>query len=164
MICLFSFFNEENKKREEKNSFFYSFLSLLGIDKIKTLLDLREELLESDVEPLLLGLGAGGDVEGEDLLDPLSAELDGRGEEAGGGELGLDEGALDAVLLRAVEGAEEGVGELEGGEGHGEGGGAGAVLGLDDLVTAELDAVGEGGELLLGDGEGAGALGGPGED
>lgn len=84
-----------------------------------------------------------------DLLDTLGAELD-VGGEVGDAlvlvERGLDEGRLDDALL-ALGGLEEGLGEASTGHGHGEGGGTGAALGLDDLVTAELnalDVVGEG--------------------
>jgi hypothetical protein len=37
--------------------------------------------------------------------------------------------------------------------GHGEGGGTSTVLGLDNLVTTVLDAVGELFDFLLGEGE-----------
>ncbi|KAI3480889.1 hypothetical protein L1887_56963 [Cichorium endivia] len=120
---------------------------------VDTLLDVLGELGDGGLEELLL---LGGDLaDGVDLLDTVLAEGDRAGEE--GGALVLVEGRLDvgALLdaLLAVEGLEERVGEDGGGVGHGEGGGAGAVLGLDDLVTAELDAVDELLVLLaLGDG------------
>ncbi len=90
-----------------------------------------------------------------DLLDTVLAEGDGASEESSA--LVLVEGRFDvgALLdaLFAVQSLEEGVGEDGGGVGHGEGSGSGTVLGLDDFVTTELDAVNELLVLLaLGDG------------
>jgi hypothetical protein len=59
----------------------------------------------------------------------------------------VDKGGLNDVLL-ALGGLEEGLGEAGTGHGHGEGGRASTVLGLDDLVTTELDALDVGVELL----------------
>lgn len=88
---------------------------------------------------------------GVDLGDgSIGAEGDGRGEEGDslvGVEGRLDVGAEGDVLL-AVDGAEDGVGELGSGVGHGEGGGSGSVLGLDDLISTELDALDESGEAV----------------
>jgi hypothetical protein len=87
-----------------------------------------------------------------DLLDTVGAELDAGREEVNALVLvegRVDEGALNHALL-ALGGAEDGLGHAGTGHSHGEGGGTGTVLGLDDLVTAELDAVDElgvGGEL-----------------
>ena len=78
-----------------------------------------------------------------DLLGTVGAELNLGGEEVDTLVLvvgALDEGGLDHTLL-TLGGAEEGLGEASTGHGHGESGGASTVLGLDDLVTTELDAV-----------------------
>lgn len=84
-------------------------------------------------------------ADGEDLLSTVGAKLDLGGEEVDTlvlVERGLDEGGLNDTLL-ALGGAEEGLGEAGTGESHGEGGGTSTVLGLDNLVTTELDAVHE---------------------
>jgi hypothetical protein len=90
-------------------------------------------------------------ADGVDLGDgALGRELDGRREELDA--LVLVEGRLnvgaerDALL--ALHGAEERVGEVGTGVGHRESSRSGAVLGLDDLVTAVLDALDERGEGL----------------
>jgi len=57
----------------------------------------------------------------------------------------------DNVLLSGLS-LEHVLGEEKSGVGHGEGGGPGTGLGLDDLVSAELDADGEGLALLVGHG------------
>jgi hypothetical protein len=88
-----------------------------------------------------------------DLLDTVGAELDVGGEVLDALVLvegRVDKGGLDDVLL-ALGGLEEGLGEAGTGHGHGEGGGTGTVLGLDDLVTAELDALDVLLELLAGE-------------
>lgn len=84
-------------------------------------------------------------AEVEDLLSTLGAELDTGGKEVNAlvlVERTLDEGRLDHAFL-ALSGAEEGLGEAGTSHGHGESGGTSTVLGLDDLVTTELDAVDE---------------------
>lgn len=89
-----------------------------------------------------------------DLLDTVGAELDAGGEEVDALVLeqrGVDEGGLNDALL-ALGSTEEGLSEAGTGHGHGEGGGASTVLGLDDLVTTELDAVDQGIAGLAGDG------------
>lgn len=97
-----------------------------------------------------------------DLLNTVGAELDLGGEEVNTlvlEERALNEGGLDDALL-AVGGLEEGVGEASTGHGHGEGGGTSTVLGLDDLVTTELDAV----DQLVTDGAGDVGVVGLGEE
>jgi hypothetical protein len=88
---------------------------------------------------------------GVDLGDgSLGVEGDGRGEELDslvGVKGRLDVGAEGDVLL-AVDGAEDGIGELGSGVGHREGGGSSSVLGLDDLISTELDALDESGESV----------------
>lgn len=100
-----------------------------------------------------------------DLLNTVGAELDVGSKVLNtllGEDIRLDEGGLDNVLLAGDGGLEEGVGEAGTSESHGEGGRAGSVLGLDDLVTSELDAVGQSLDLLLG--EGVAGLGEEGDD
>ena len=104
---------------------------------------LIDSLSKGSLEELLL---LTGDLtEGEDLLDTLGAELDVGGkvlDTLAGVQGGLDKGGLDDAGL-AVEGADQRVGEASTSEAHGEGGRAGTSLGLDDLVTTELDALDE---------------------
>lgn len=120
----------------------------LGADKLLSLLDVLGELGKGSLEQLLL---LGRELtKGEDLLDTLSAELDvGRKvlDALGLVEGRLDKGRLDDAGL-AVEGSDERVGESSTGVTHGEGGRSGSGLGLDDLVTAELDSVDKGLVLL----------------
>lgn len=115
----------------------------VGLDEVNTLLDVLLEITKAGLKEALL---VGGDVaDGVDLLSTVGAELDLGGEEVDTlvlVERGLNEGGLDDTLL-ALSGLEEGFGEAGTGESHGEGGGTGTVLGLDDLVTTELDAVHE---------------------
>lgn len=51
----------------------------------------------------------------------------------------VDESGLDNVLLSLV-GLKDGLSEAESGVSHGEGGGSGTGLGLDNLVSSELNA------------------------
>lgn len=100
-----------------------------------------------------------------DLLNTVGAELDVGSKVLNtllGKDIRLDKGGLDNVLLAGDGGLEEGVGEAGTSESHGEGGRAGSVLGLDDLVTSELDAVSQSLDLLLG--EGVAGLGEKGND
>jgi hypothetical protein len=126
-----------------------NFLRVLS-DEVLALLDVLDEVSLAGLDELLLVF-----VELAELVDLLSAgwaqgdlggeELDALGLE----QWGVDEGWLDDGLT--LEGLEEGAGEAGAGLGHGQGGRAGAVLGLDDLVTAELDSVDEGVSGLAGD-------------
>ena len=112
-------------------------------NKGDTLLDVLLEVVEAGLDELLL---VGVDLaDGVDLGDTLGAELDLGAEEVDTlvlVERGVDKGGLDDALL-ALGGAEDGLGHAGTGHGHGEGGGTGTVLGLDDLVTAKLDALDE---------------------
>ena len=120
-----------------------SFLRV-SLDEVNTLLDVLLQVNQASIEELLLVLVDGTDV--VDLLSTVGAQLDARGEEVDALVLvqrRVDEGRLDDTLL-ALGGAEEGLGEAGTGHGHGQGGGASAVLGLDDLVTTELDTVDKG--------------------
>lgn len=77
-----------------------------------------------------------------DLGDTLWPELDLGGEEVNTLVLvqwGLDKGWLSDTLL-TLGSLEEGLSEASTGHGHGESGRASSVLGLDDLITTELDA------------------------
>ena len=124
----------------------------VGLDEVNTLLDVLLQVSQAGIEELLLVLVDLAD--GVDLLNTVGAELDLGGEEVDALVLvqrGVDEGGLDDTLL-ALGGVEERLGEAGTGHGHGEGGGAGTVLGLDDLVTTELDAVDESVAGLAGDG------------
>jgi hypothetical protein len=138
---------------------------LLGrgvLGELNTLGDVALEALVASLEKLLLG-GVGGADHVVSLLDAILAELDRDGEvlEAGllcdgittGNTREVDESGLDNAGL-ALGGLDDLLGEAEAGVGHGEGGGSGTVLGLDDLVAAELDAVDESVELVLGDVDG----------
>jgi hypothetical protein len=78
-----------------------------------------------------------------DLLNTVGAELDVGSEVLASLVLvqrRVDKSGLDDVLL-ALSSLEERLGEAGTGHGHGEGGRASTVLGLDDLVTTELDTV-----------------------
>jgi hypothetical protein len=127
-------------------------------DELDTLGDVALKSLVASLEELLLVLvGRANGVVG--LLCALGAELNrdrevvktsllGNGITTGNtGE--VDESRLNDASLALVS-LEELLGEAEASVGHGEGGGSGTVLGLDDLVTTELNTVGEGVELVLG--------------
>lgn len=80
---------------------------------------------------------------GVDLLNTVGAELDVRGKVVNALVLvqgAVDEGGLNDALL-ALGGLQQALGEAGTSHGHGESGGTGTALGLDNLVTAELDAV-----------------------
>jgi len=112
----------------------------VGLDKVDTLLDVLLQVNQAGIEELLLVLVDLTD--GVDLLNTVGAELDLGGEEVDTLVLvqrGIDKGGLNDTLL-ALGGAEEGLGEAGTGHGHGEGGRASTVLGLDNLVTTELDS------------------------
>jgi hypothetical protein len=127
-------------------------------DELDTLGDVALEALVASLEELLLVLvGRANGVVG--LLCALRAELDGNGEVVEASLLGdgittgdtreVDESGLNNAGLALVS-LEELLGEAEASVSHGEGGGSGTVLGLDDLVTTELNTVGESVELVLG--------------
>lgn len=118
-------------------------LRVLG-NKVNTLLDVLLQVSKASLEELLL---VSIDLtNGQNLLDTVRTELDAGSEEVD--TLVLVEGAVDEGgfddALDTLSGLEEGLGETGTGESHGEGSGTSAVLGLDDFVTAELDAVDEG--------------------
>lgn len=112
---------------------------LLG--KLDTLLNVALEVLEADVEELLLVVGDLAD--GVDLLNTVGAKLDLRGEKVN--TLVLVQGRVDVSglndTLLALGGLEERLGETGTGHGHGQSSRASTALGLDDLVTTELDAL-----------------------
>ena len=72
------------------------------------------------------------------------------GEVRSWGQLVLDEGVLDDVLL-AGQGIQDSAGEDVTSVGHGQGGRSRAVLGLDDFVSSELDAVGQSSDFSIGE-------------
>jgi hypothetical protein len=111
------------------------------LDELDTLLDVLLEVGQAGIEELLLVVGDLAN--GVDLLNTVGAKLDVGGEVLAAlvfVQRRVDEGGLDDVLL-ALGGLEERLGEAGTGHGHGEGGGTSTILGLDDLVTTELDAV-----------------------
>lgn len=119
-------------------------------DESNTLLDVLLEVSQAGLDELLL---VGVDLsEGQDLLNTVGAELDLGGEEVNAlvlVERRVDESGLDDALL-ALSSAEERLSHAGTSHSHGEGSGTGTVLGLDDLVTAKLDAIDElgvGGQL-----------------
>lgn len=115
----------------------------VGLDKVNALLDVLLQVNQAGIEELLLVLVDLTDR--VDLLNTVGAELDLGGEEVDTLVLvqgRLDKGGLNDTLL-ALGGAEEGLGEAGTGHSHGEGGRASTVLGLDNLITTELDAVDE---------------------
>jgi hypothetical protein len=122
----------------------------VGGNEGNTLLDVLLEVDESGVNELLL---VGVELaERVDLLNTLGAELDLGAEELNAlvlVERRLDESGLLDTLL-ALDGAEDGVSHAGTSHGHGESGRASTVLGLDNLVTTELDTLDElsvGGEV-----------------
>jgi hypothetical protein len=118
------------------------------LDKVNTLADVLLEVANADVKELLLVVGDLAD--GVDLLDTVGAELDVGGEVLAALVLvqrRVDKGGLDDVLL-ALSGLEQRLGEAGTSHGHGEGGRTSTILGLDNLVTTELDAVDVAVELL----------------
>lgn len=77
------------------------------------------------------------------VLNTVWTELDVRGKVVNTlvlVERGVDKGWLDDALF-ALGGLEQALGEAGTGHGHGQSGGSGTALGLDDLVTTELDAL-----------------------
>jgi hypothetical protein len=118
------------------------------LDEVNTLADVLLEVADADIKELLLVVGDLSD--GVDLLNTVGAELNVGGEVLAAlvlVERRVDESWLDDVLL-ALGSLEERLGETGTSHGHGEGGRASTVLGLDDLVTTELDAVDVAVELL----------------
>jgi hypothetical protein len=124
----------------------------VGLNEVNTLLDVLLQVSQAGIEETLLVLVDLAN--GVDLLNTVGAELDLGGEEVDTlvlVERRVDEGGLNDTLL-ALGGAEEGLGEAGTGHSHGESGGTSTVLGLDDLITTELDAVDKGSAGLIGDG------------
>jgi hypothetical protein len=124
----------------------------VGLDEVNTLLDVLLQVSQAGVEETLLVLVDLAN--GVDLLNTVGAELNAGSEEVDTlvlVERGVDESGLDDTLL-ALGGAEQRLSKAGTGHSHGEGGGTGTVLGLDDLITAELDAVHKGIAGLTSDG------------
>lgn len=138
-------------EKNTRRAFLSRDLSLVdeGLALGNVVLELRDGSID---EGLLVGIDL---ADGVDLLNTLGTELNVGGKvlnTLGSKDIGLDEGGLNNSLLATNGGLEERVGEAGTGESHGEGGRASAVLGLDNLVTTELDALGQGLDLLLGEG------------
>ena len=113
----------------------------VGLDPLNTLLDVTGEVSDTRIEELLLVFGDLAN--GVDLLDTVRSKLDVGGEVLAALVLEqrrVDKGGLDDVLL-ALGSLEQGLGKAGTSHGHGEGSRASAVLGLNDLVTAKLDAL-----------------------
>jgi hypothetical protein len=121
-------------------------------------LELREHLVE------ILLLKTGKLTDRVDLDCTLLAELNLRRKERDlGNHIRLHVGALNNASGAAV-GLEKGSDEAISGGSHGEGGRACAVLGLDNLITAELNAVGQSSNLLVAEALGGLHVGEEGED
>jgi hypothetical protein len=119
------------------------------LNELNTLLDVALKALDASLQESLLLVGdTVKDVTG--LLGTVGAKLDGSREELDTGGLDdliaashtgqVNESGLDDVLL-ALGGLDNSLGESETGESHGESSRASTVLGLDNLVTAELNTV-----------------------
>jgi hypothetical protein len=135
--------------------------SLLGrvVDEVDTLLDVVLETGDSLLqETLLLAGDALERVVG--LLGSVGTKLNGDREEVDANLLGnglaagnageVDVAGLDETLL-TLGSPQDLLGEAEASVGHGQGSGAAAILGLNDLVTTELDTVDESVVLVVGD-------------
>jgi hypothetical protein len=111
------------------------------LDPLNTLLDVLGEVSDAGIKELLLVVC---DLANRvDLFYTVGAELNVGGEVVTALVLEqrrVDKGGLNDVLL-TLSSLEERLGETGTGHGHGESGRASTVLGLDDLVTTELDAV-----------------------
>ncbi|GAO46076.1 hypothetical protein G7K_0319-t1 [Saitoella complicata NRRL Y-17804] len=117
--------------------------NLVLSNELLTLGDVLLQVSQAGIDELLLVLVDLTQL--VDLLNTLRAKLNvGREELASliSEERRLNEGRLDDTLLTSSS-PQQSVGHLGTGVGHGEGGGASTVLGLDDLVTTELDTVDE---------------------
>lgn len=123
--------------------------------EVNTLADVALKALNTGLEQLLLTV-VDGREDVDKVLGTVWSKLDWDGEEVktGGGLDGLttwrgevDERWLDDVLL-SLSGAENLLGKTESGVCHGESGRSSSVLGLDNLVTSELYALDEVGELV----------------
>lgn len=118
----------------------------LFVGKVDPLLDLCLQIGQHLVEPSLFVVG---DLAvSQDLGDAIGSEFAGGGKEGSVGDGGLDKGTLDNVI-GSVHGLQDLVGEQVSGVCHGKSGGSGTGLGLDDLVSSELGAIGNGGELVV---------------
>lgn len=114
-----------------------------GLDKVDTLGNVLLQVGQTSVEELLL-FGRNG-TDGVNLFNTSGSELDVAGKVLD--TLVLVQGALDKRgandTLFTVQTPNDRVGKESTGIGHGEGGGTGTSLGLDDLVTTELNPVDE---------------------
>jgi len=108
-----------------------------------TLLNVLLQVRQASIQKLLLSwVNLANWV---DLLNTLWSQLNLAGEEVNTLVLvqwAVDEGWLNDTLL-ALSSLQEGLGETGTSHSHGESGGSGTVLGLDDLITTELDTLQE---------------------
>ena len=122
----------------------------VGGNEGNTLLNVLLEVTKASLDELLLS--SVDLTDGVDLLNTVGAELNAAAEELDTlvlVERRLNESGLNNTLL-ALSGAEERLGHAGTSHGHGEGSGTGTVLGLDDLVTTELNTLNQlsvGGEI-----------------
>jgi len=122
---------------------------LVTLGELDTLLDALNELRNGGGNDLLL---VGGDfTKTVDLLNTVLTEENRGGEERRVGNIRLNEGALNNIR-GTVESAQKAHGELSTGIGHGKGGRTSTILSLDNLITTELDSVGQGVTLRVGEG------------
>ena len=110
------------------------------LDPVNTLLDVLGEVSDASIEELLFVVG---DLANRvDLLNTVGAELDVGGEVVAAlllEQRRVNKCGLDDILL-TLSSLEQRLGKTGTSHGHGESGRASTVLGLDDLVTTELNA------------------------
>jgi hypothetical protein len=115
----------------------------MGISNLLTLLNVLLQVNKAVIEELLLVLV---DLSKRvDLLNTVGSKLDLGGEEIDSLVLvqrAVYEGGLNDTL-GSLSSLQEALSEAGTGHGHGEGSGSGTILGLDDLITTELDALDE---------------------
>jgi hypothetical protein len=120
----------------------YLFAGVLG-NEGDTLLNVLLEVANAGLKQVLLD--SVNLTDGQDLLNTLGTKLDLGGEEVDALVLvkgRVDKGRLNDALL-ALGSAEDGVSHAGTGHSHGQGSGTRTILGLDDLITAKLDALDE---------------------
>lgn len=140
--------------REEKNDriAFFGGWRIYLLDERVALGDVLLQLGNSLCDELLLIVREL--TETVDLLDTLGTQFNVAGEVLNTfvlEEVGLDKGRLNDTLLATNGSLQDRVGEAGASEGHGKSSGASSVLCLDNLVATELDAMGQGIELFLGE-------------
>merc|ERR1712130_727976 len=122
---------------------------LVTLGELDTLLDTLNELRNGAGNDLLL---VGGDfTKTVDLLNTVLTEENRGGEERRVGNIRLNEGAFDNIR-GTIESAQKEHGELSTSVGHGKGGRTSTILSLDNLIPTELNSVGQGVALRVGEG------------